>query len=314
MKISGFSFVRNGIKLYYPVVESILSILPICHEFVIAVGKGDDDDSTREQIENIQSDKIRIIETEWDEKYFDRGRINSIQTDIALKECTGDWCFYLQADEVVHEQDLPVIQRRCEELLDDREVEGLIFNYLHFWGDYDHYLKGHGWYSKEIRIIRNDAAIHSWESAQSFRRFDNYEDPRQEKGHFKLKVAEVKARIFHYGWVRPPQLMQSKRKALDGVHWGKKASSDYYQRQPLEFDYGPLNRLDIFRDSHPAVMQKRIAELFWKSKLQYKGKLNKMRKPHKHERFKYRFLSFIENNFLGGRRVGEFKNYILLPK
>jgi len=70
MKISGFSFVRNGIKLYYPVVESIKSILPIVDEFVIAVGKGDDDDTTREQIAAIGDPKIKIIDTVWEEKYL----------------------------------------------------------------------------------------------------------------------------------------------------------------------------------------------------------------------------------------------------
>ncbi|HOR29983.1 MAG TPA: hypothetical protein PLW71_01175, partial [Candidatus Syntrophosphaera thermopropionivorans] len=118
MKISGFSFVRNGIKLYYPVVESIKSILPICDEFVIAVGQGDEDDTTRESIASLNDPKIKIIDTIWEEKYFKKGIINAYQTDIAKGACTGDWLFYLQADEVVHERYLPVIQKRCEELLD----------------------------------------------------------------------------------------------------------------------------------------------------------------------------------------------------
>ena len=210
MKISGFSFVRNGIKLYYPIVEAIKSILPICDEFVIAVGKGDEDDDTREQIAAINDPKIRIIDTEWDPKYCVRGAINSWQTDIAMKACSGDWLFYLQADEVVHEEDLPLIQARCEELLHDMDVEGLLFDYRHFWGDYQHYHTGHGWYPHEIRIVRNVPKIHSYQSAQSFRYFDVYEHPRQENNTRKLKVAMVKARIFHYGWVRPPHLMQNK--------------------------------------------------------------------------------------------------------
>jgi len=147
MKISGFSFVRNGVKLYYPIVESIKSILPICDEFVVAVGKGDPDDTTRQQIAAIDDPRIKIIYTEWEEKYFRKGIINSIQTDIAKEKCSGDWLFYLQADEVVHERDLPKIKQRCEMLLPDKEVEGLLFRYIHFWGDYKHYHTGHGWYS-----------------------------------------------------------------------------------------------------------------------------------------------------------------------
>ena len=131
MKISGFSFVRNDVKLYYPVAESIRSILPICDEFVVALGKGDQDDTTREVIEAMGDPKIRIVETVWDEAHYDRGIVNAIQTDIAKEACTGDWLFYLQADEGLHEKYLPVVEARCRQLLDRLEVEGLILAYRH---------------------------------------------------------------------------------------------------------------------------------------------------------------------------------------
>lgn len=312
MKISGFSFVRNGIKLYYPVVESVRSILPIVDEFVIAIGKGDADDSTREKIAAIGDSKIKIIDTIWDEKYFKKGVINAMQTNIAKAACSGDWLFYLQADEVVHEKYLAVIQARCQELLNNNEVEGLLFQYKHFWGDYNHYHGGHGWYPYEIRIIRNRPEIYSWQSAQSFRRFDYYDNPRQESGHHKLNVAKVAAEIFHYGWVRPPHLMQNKRRALDSVHWGIKRAKDYYEKAPREFDYGPLNLLTEFKETHPELMQEWISQMDWRDRLQYAGKPNPYRELHKHERRKYRFLSFIEKHVNGGEQIGGFKNYKLL--
>lgn len=312
MKISGFSFVRNGDKLYYPVVEMIRSILPICNEFVIAVGKGDDDDRTRERIASIDDAKIKIIDTVWEERYYKKGIINAMQTDIAQQACTGDWLFYLQADEVVHEKYLPVIENRCKELLNEKDVEGLLFRYKHFWGDYRHYHDGHGWYPYEIRIIRNLPTIHSFESAQSFRHFEPYDNPRQDYGTRKLQVAKVDAEIYHYGWVRPPHLMQNKRRALDSVHWGRKKAEDHYKKAPKYFDYGPLDRLAKFRGTHPELMKERIKKLDWQDKLQQSGKPNPARKPHKHERLKYRILSIIENKFLGGRTIGGFKNYIFV--
>ena len=312
MKISGFSFVRNGDKLYYPVVEMIQSILPVCEEFVIAVGEGDRDDKTRDQIAAINNPKVKIIDTVWDEKYYKKGVINAMQTDIAQRACSGDWLFYLQADEVVHEKYLPVIQKRCEELLDNQDVEGLLFRYKHFWGDYKHYHGGHGWYPNEIRIVRNMPSVHSFESAQSFRHFEPYDNPRQESGTWKLKVARVDAEVYHYGWVRPPHLMQNKRRALDSVHWGRKKAEDHYEHAPKYFDYGPLDRLAVFNDSHPKVMQERMEKIDWQDKLQLTGKPNPARQPHKHERLKYRLISFIENKILGGKPIGGFKNYILL--
>jgi hypothetical protein len=293
-------------------VEAIQSILPICDEFVIAVGKGDEDDITRDLIAAIDDPKVKIIDTLWDEKYFKRGIINSIQTDIAMQQCTGDWLFYVQADEVVHEKYLPVIRQRCEQLLNNHEVEGLVFKYKHFWGDYNHYHQGHGWYPHEIRIVRNLPNIHSYQSAQSFRWFDFYDNPRQETGTRKLNVASVDAEIFHYGWVRPPHLMQNKRKSLDSVHWGLKRAGEYYEKQKDYFDYGPLNLLATYKDTHPQVMQEMISKLDWEDKLQNEGKPDKTRLPHKHEKAKYRLLSWIEKNFNRGNHIGEFKNYHLL--
>ena len=65
MKVTGFSFIRNGVKFDFPIVEAIKSILPICDEFVVAVGKSEDD--TLGLIQSIGSPKIKIIETVWDE-------------------------------------------------------------------------------------------------------------------------------------------------------------------------------------------------------------------------------------------------------
>jgi glycosyltransferase involved in cell wall biosynthesis len=312
MKISGFSFVRNGVKLYYPVRESIESILPICDEFIVAVGEGDEDDNTREVIESIGSPKIKIIDTKWDEKHWKKGAINSIQTNVALKECSGDWCFYVQADEVVHEKYLPTIKSRCEELLDNHEVEGLLFKYKHFWGDYDHYHKSHAWYPEEIRIVRNHPKIHSWESAQSFRFYEEYRDTHQREDTRKLKVARVDAEIFHYGWVRPPHMMRTKQKALNSVHWGRKRAEEDYDKGEKIYDYGPLDRLEVYKDSHPKVMDEMISRMDWKDKLQYSGKPSPSRELHKHERTKYKVLSAIENNLLGGNSLGGFKNYELV--
>lgn len=314
MKISGFSFVRNGVKLYYPVAESIVSILPIVDEFVVAVGKGDPDDATLEVIRSIGDPKVRVIETVWDERYFVKGAINAVQTDIAKNACTGDWLFYLQADEVAHEKDLPAVRARCEELADKPEVEGLLFRYRHFWGDYGHFHDGHGWYPFEVRVVRNRPDIHSWQSAQSFRSFSRYEHPRQPDGHRPLRVAKVDATIYHYGWVRPPRLMQNKKRALDSVHWGLRRAASHYEAGPAAFDYGPMDRLAVFTGTHPAVMKDRISRLDWTDQLQKDGKPDPRRQPHKHELLKYRFLSFIEKRVLGGRPLGGFRNYRLLKK
>ena len=291
MQVSGFSFVRNGIKLGYPVTEAIRSILPICDEFIIAVGKSDDD--TLEQIKAIGDSKIRIIETEWDKNMFVRGQINSFQTNIALKECIGDWCFYIQADEVMHEKFLPLIEAEMKKFLHDDGVQGLLFDYLHFWGSYDYYQDSRRWYRHEIRIIKNNLGIESWESAQGFRRIGR-----------KVRVVKIDADIYHYGWVRPPRVMKEKQIAFQSLRHDEAWLQKTFADTPEEFDYGDPKYLAKFEETHPEVMTERIKELNWDiSKGKYAG--------NPHEKLFSRIRSYFEDKVIH-YRIGEYKNYILL--
>ena len=317
MKISGFTMGKNALKLYYPMRHSVESILPLVDEFVVVLGDSDPDDRTRAEIEAIGSHKIRIIDTVWDIEKYPRGMEHAHQTDIAMKQCTGDWLFYLQSDEVVHEKDHENIRERCEELLDNDSVEGLLFRYRHFWGDYQHVQDGHCWYRKEIRIVRNMPDLHSWESAQSFRKIPDFDglNYRQQAGTFKLKVAEVDAEIFHYGWVRPPRIMQNKIKAFRTNHRGYASVAAQEAKHHFDriFDYGNLAGYTAYKGTHPSVMKPWIEKFDWKDQLRFSGPVISTNPSRaKHDRFKYRVISWIEKKLLGGRRLGEFKNYILV--
>jgi hypothetical protein len=301
MAISGFTMVRNATRFYFPVKESIISILPIVDEFIVALGKGDADDKTEEEILSIGSPKVKIIHREWDETRFKNSAIFRDETNEALSHCKGDWCFYIQADEVVHEEDLITIKEACKNNLNNKNVEGFLFNYLHFWGDYGHYLPFHGWYRNEIRIIRNNIGIESIKDAQSFRKANNS----------KLDVLPINARIFHYGWVRPPDKMKSKKKEHDNIHRGK--TNDNTQQQiNLGFDYGPLGRIPLFKSTHPAVMNKRITEFYWGDKLNYSRNFSLNYEKQKHERFKYRLISWFENKVLGGKQLFGYSNWNII--
>ena len=280
MLISGFSFTHNATQLYLPVVESIQSILPLIDEFVIVVCDGDGNDNTYARIASMGDDKIRIINKPWPKREEAGEHIYSHVTNQALEQCRGTWCFYLQSDEVIHENDLAAIRQRCEAAADNPGVEAMLFDYLHFWGDYHHYQKGHGWYRKEIRIIRNGIGLRSKGDAQSFRF----------AGGRKAVVAHSGARVFHYGHTRPPHVMKTKERLAEHIYHGKNTEID----EAPDFDYGPLGKLCIFEGSHPAVMQKRIQAMDWGDKLRDTDPPNMQRQRHKHERFKYRFLSKLE--------------------
>ncbi len=315
MKISGFTFTKNATKLYYPVKASIECLLPLVDEFIVAFAEGDEDDQTEEELKSIGSDKIKIIKTTWDLEKYPNGQEYAHQTDIAKEACTGDWLFYIQSDEVVHEKYLPLIKANCEKYLTDNEVEGFLFKYKHFWGDYDHFIQSHAWYPREIRIIRNDPQIHSWRDAQSFRRIPDFngQDYYQKENTFKLNVIELDAYIYHYGFVRPPFLMQKKRKNHNTNYAGQSSTEHLFKNEAETFDYGDLSKIKSYKETHPAVMKDFIEKFNWKDQLRYEKGKEKLKKQ-KHEKLKYRLLTFIEQTFFKRRLLFGFKNYKILKK
>lgn len=313
MTISGFTFVRNASKLYYPVRASIESILPLVDEFIVAMGDNDPDDTTEQEIQSIGSRKIKIVRTLWDLKKYPRGMEYARQTDIAKRWCTGDWLFYIQSDEVMHEKYYPVVLSACRQYFERKEVEGLLFHYKHFWGDYNHYVVSHAWYPKEIRIIRNDKDIHSWRDAQSFRRIEEFDekDYYQKKGTRKLNVVQLEACMHHYGFVRPPALMQKKNKNHRTNYDGAERATEVFRSRSEIFHYGDLERLTHYDESHPRAMRDWITRMDWHRHLEERSDRKVI---HKHDLPKYRFLTFIEQKFLGGEQLFGFRNYRLAEK
>jgi hypothetical protein len=290
MKVSGFTFIRNAIQYDYPVVESITSILPICDEFIVAVGRSEDD--TLQLIKSINSNKIKIIETVWDDQLRQGGKVLAQETDKAFAALSpdSDWAFYIQGDEIVHEQYLPTISQAMFDYKDDTNVEGLLFKYMHFYGSYDHVADSRKWYRREIRIIRNNRAIRSYKDAQGFRKSDNT----------KLKVKLIDAYIYHYGWVKHPVHQQKKQQTFN-KHWHDDAWMEQYIPKTIEFDYSNIDSLSKFNGTHPAVMQFRISRINWKFERDI---------ARKNLSFKNRLLQFIEQQT--GWRIGEYKNYKLI--
>ena len=243
MKVSGFTFLRNGQMFGYPFVASIRSLLPIVDEFVVALGPCEDD--TEKMLREIGDPKIHIIPTRWNERlrpdYSVKGFVYGQQKSIALFNCTGDWAFYLEADEVVHENDLPKIRAAMEKNLGDERVEALAFDYLHFYGNANTYVWSPGWYRSEVRILRN--TIPAWSSESLF--FNVVVDHKRSR---YPRAAHTGATIYHYGWVRGEAQMNLKSAAVL-KYWQNRpeAAADYAQIDPAT--------LKLFTGSHPQVMQ-----------------------------------------------------------
>jgi len=253
MKVTGFTFIRNAIIYDYPVVEAIRSILPICDDFMVAVGNSDD--ATLDLIAKIDPLKIRIIQTTWDDSLRTGGRVLAVETDKAFQAISADtdWTFYIQGDEVVHEKYLDEIKKAMLKWKDHPEVDGLLFNYLHFYGSYDYVGSSSQWYPHEIRVIRNVKSIYSYRDAQGFRKADNQ----------KLKVKAIDAYIYHYGWVKEPAIMARKRENFHKL-WHSDTWLEKNVAKKGEFEYSGIDALQLFKGTHPAVIHDRISKKNWK--------------------------------------------------
>ncbi|MFM7218165.1 MAG: glycosyltransferase family 2 protein [Bacteroidota bacterium] len=288
MKVTGFTFVRNAVTYDYPVVEAITSILPVCDEFVVLVG--DSQDETRSLIESIGSDKIRIIDSVWDESLREGGRVLAAETDKAFRQISSDatWAFYIQADEVVHEQFLPTIKKAFEQFADDADVEGLLFRYKHFYGSYDYVGDSTRWYRNEVRVVRFDSEVRSYRDAQGFR-----------KSGRPLVVEPIDACIYHYGWVKPPEKQQAKQLQFHRL-WHSDDTVASIVGTAASFDYSKIDSLALFDSTHPQVMKQRIASKNWTFDFD---------PASRRLSFKSRFKMAVER--ITGWRIGEYKNYRL---
>jgi hypothetical protein len=290
MKVSGFTIIRNAIKYDYPVVEAITSILPLCDEFVVAVGNSSDE--TLDLVKKINSPKIKIIETIWDDSLRVGGRTFALETDKAFQAISpeSDWAFYIQADEAVHEKYYQEIREAMERYKNDDGVDGLLFHYKHFYGSYDYVGESWRWYRREIRVLKNDKDFFSYRDAQGFRK----------KPNEKLRVKLINAFIYHYGWVKDPRAMQHKQE-----DWNKFYRDDRWIKEHIvkaeEFDYSRIDSLTLFEETHPEALLDRIKKINWK--FTYDISRRRYSLKEKFKRFVYSFT---------GYRIGEYKNYKLI--
>ena len=212
-----------------------------------------------------------------------------METDKALAAVSSDadWCFYIQGDEVVHEQYLPIIKQAMQDNLADKKVEGLLFKYTHFYGSYQYVADSFKWYRREIRVIRNTGKIRSYRDAQGFRTLDNQ----------KLSVKLIEAYIYHYGWVKPPEIQREKMKSSINF-WGDEHNVEEVNKQYESFDYSGIDSLSLFEGTHPKVMQDRLKKVNWMFNFDIKIKKLSL---------KNRLKMTVEK--LTGWRIGEYRNY-----
>jgi hypothetical protein len=273
MKVSAFTFIKNGQLLGYPFIQSIKSILPIVDEFIINVGLGED--NTLDEIKKINDPKIRIIQSHWNDNMKDRGFVYGQQKMVAQYNCTGDWAFYIEGDEIYHENDLDRIYMSMKEHLNNSNVEALIFDFYHFYGNGNSYLDSPGWYRAEARIIKNSLRTYApdglfWLVLDS-----------NKNGRYP-KARHTGAKCYHYGWVRSEHQMNLKSEKVQ-KYWGGNAK---------KIDYSKMDQSIIreFKGTHPKIIQNWLPNDIELFKADPSYKLTNKQKKH-------RIMIFFENLF-----------------
>jgi hypothetical protein len=247
MRVSGFSFIKNGTKLAYPFIESIRSVLPVVDEFVLAAGESDDDtmDHLRALERGEGRGKLRILEMRWN-TLAPHAFVYAAQSMAALYNCTGDWALYIQGDEALHEEDHEAIRASLREADGDARVEGLVFDYIHFFATPGHVIQSPAWYRREVRIVRNkNLKVILPSDAQYFVKIAG----RRRLEYLACRRAN--ARVFHYGWCRPEAQHVAKLQETAG-YYGQAAPKASEVRTYAKVDPSVVKP---FTGTHPAVMR-----------------------------------------------------------
>lgn len=286
--LSGFTIVRNAVKLDFPIVPAIRSVLEVCDEVVVNVGRSEDD--TRDLVAAIADPRVRIIDTEWD--FSQRNVMLSIETQRAMDACRGAWGIYIQADEVLHERGARLLQEKVREWDGDARVEGLVVKYLHFYGGFDTIATSHRWYRREVRCVRLGKDIRPYQGAQGFRVGPEYR---------KIRARLTDAEMFHYGWARPAAAIREKREISKTIYpWTRERLARDLARGDLEW----IPLLRRFTGAHPQ------AALEWIAARAHDPERVIGPRRLKPEHLRFYLSDWIER--LTGARLFEFRNYELV--
>ena len=289
MKISGFTLVRNAEVLDFPVEASIRSILPLCDEVVVNVGRSED--ATLEMVRAIGDSRIRVLETEWD---LSRGAsVLREETARAMRACRFAWGFYIQADEVLHEQGLAPLRKAFEDAERGPGVEGLVVRYRHIFGDPDTEAVNRRWYRREVRGVRLDPAaeLRPYRDAQGF---------RVGAGERRVRARAVDAEMFHYGWLRSAAALRA-RGAVDRLLYPGRWVPPTETAAVLRWFPG----LRRFTGIHPAVAREWVAA--------HSHDPERVVTPRFFAAEHLRFYASDLIERLTGHRPFEFRNYTLVP-
>jgi glycosyltransferase involved in cell wall biosynthesis len=131
--ISGYITTYNCKKQGYPYVQAIKSMLGFCDE--VCIVDGGSTDGTFETLDNLRASdpsrvKLKKIARDWGHPRH--AVFDGLQKAEARDMCTSEFCWQMDSDEVVHEDDYQKIIDLCKKF--PANVEILSLPVIEYWG------------------------------------------------------------------------------------------------------------------------------------------------------------------------------------
>jgi len=188
MSISVVFVIKNAIKQGYCFWDSLCSCLPFADEIIISDGYSDDE--TYEYLlkfKEVHGGKIpiKMFRDKWDDTSY-HGEVIAKISNLNLERAKCDWIYYLQADEIIHEDSIDHI-KHIASLPDFNAVSFPFHHFIEQWEPSD---EG---YTEAIRMIRNHRNIYLVGDAWNF---EGDTAPVCPAGHSPKP-------IYHFAWVFP---------------------------------------------------------------------------------------------------------------
>jgi hypothetical protein len=192
MLLSIYTAVRNGLYYDFHIVEMLRHHLPLADEIV--VHEGYSDDGTYEAIANIDP-KIRIVRSHWEKPGRSHEWYLPIK-DRARRECRGEWCILVDADEFIPEWQFDDIRRFLSTFRGDLAA----FRIVDFYANYKVMsIKPLCW--RKMILHRNLPNIENWGDGANV---------RLQGQPFDWNDQELRFTVHHFGSVRRAERLREK--------------------------------------------------------------------------------------------------------
>lgn len=133
--ISGYTTTYNCVKQDYPFEQCIRSMLQFCDEVCVVDGGSTDETWDRLCVWALKEPKLVLRQIKRDWNHPRHAVFDGMQKAEARKMCTGDFCWQMDSDEVVHEDDAKKIADLALKVPNNIDIISLPV--IEYWGGSD---------------------------------------------------------------------------------------------------------------------------------------------------------------------------------